>query len=511
MIAVNLYSLVSNPFTKEAYINEDLAYTVFYEAQVIADTLVDVELEHIKRIIALNDEPDLWKKVYESGKNGRRTGTGITALGDMCAALGVPYGDSSVVERIMHIKLQAELDASIDLAITDGPFPVYNGALEYYSGEYGLEGGNKLYEFLLKEYPEQVSKMMLYGRRNISISTVAPTGSLSILTGTTSGCEPVFSLYYQRRKKCNPGETPDFVDQNGVGFKTYMVIHPKFREWYKVKYGEELKDESVENLDRLYKESPYYLQTANDLTPEQRIDTQAILQKYTTHSISSTVNLPENIDKETVNKLYILGYEKNLKGLTTYRAGSRSGILINIESKDSTRPPELPCKVLRFKNEKKDWIAFIGIKDGKPYEIFTGINDLDEFPIPSYIEEGTIIKIPSEGKSRYDFRYVDNYGYSNTLGGLNRIFNKEYWNYARFVSALLREGVALENIIHIIEKLEFNNKSLNSWQYGVIRAIKSFIEDGTKTDEVCSECGEKAIVYENGCKICKNCGNSKCG
>lgn len=429
----------------------------------------------------------------------------------MCAALGVPYGDPSVVERIMHIKLQAELDASIDLAITDGPFPVYNGALEYYSGEYGLEGGNKLYEFLLKEYPEQVSKMMLYGRRNISISTVAPTGSLSILTGTTSGCEPVFSLYYQRRKKCNPGETPDFVDQNGVGFKTYMVIHPKFREWYKVKYGEELKDESVENLDRLYKESPYYLQTANDLTPEQRIDTQAILQKYTTHSISSTVNLPENIDKETVNKLYILGYEKNLKGLTTYRAGSRSGILINIESKDSTRPPELPCKVLRFKNEKKDWIAFIGIKDGKPYEIFTGINDLDEFPIPSYIEEGTIIKIPSEGKSRYDFRYVDNYGYSNTLGGLNRIFNKEYWNYARFVSALLREGVALENIIHIIEKLEFNNKSLNSWQYGVIRAIKSFIEDGTKTDEVCSECGEKAIVYENGCKICKNCGNSKCG
>jgi ribonucleoside-diphosphate reductase alpha chain len=511
LIAVNLYSLVKYPFTEQAYINEDLAYTVFYEAQVIADTLVDVELKHIKRIIDLNDEPELWKKVYAVGKNGRRTGTGLTALGDMCAALGVPYGDPSVVERIMHIKLQAELDASIDLAITDGPFPAYNSALEFTSDSNGLKGSNRLYNFLLEEYPEQTKRMMEYGRRNISLSTVAPTGSLSILTGTTSGCEPVFSLYYQRRKKCNPGETPDFVDQNGVGFKTYMVIHPKFREWYKVKYGEELKDESVENLDRLYKESPYYLQTANDLTPEQRIDTQAILQKYTTHSISSTVNLPENIDKETVNKLYILGYEKNLKGLTTYRAGSRSGILINIESKDSTRPPELPCKVLRFKNEKKDWIAFIGIKDGKPYEIFTGINDLDEFPIPSYIEEGTIIKIPSEGKSRYDFRYVDNYGYSNTLGGLNRIFNKEYWNYARFVSALLREGVALENIIHIIEKLEFNNKSLNSWQYGVIRAIKSFIEDGTKTDEVCSECGEKAIVYENGCKICKNCGNSKCG
>jgi ribonucleoside-diphosphate reductase alpha chain len=512
LIAVNLYNLVKYPFTKDAYINEDLAYTVFYEAQVIADTLVDVELTHIKRIIELGDEPELWKEIYNVGYSGRRTGTGLTALGDMYAALGVAYGDPAITENIMRVKMQAELDATIDLAIVYGEFPSYNASLEYELVDGKLMGKNKLYQFLLDEFPTQVARMSIYGRRNISISTIAPTGSLSILTGTTSGCEPVFSLFYQRRRKCNSSETPDFIDQNGVGFKNYMVIHPKFREWYKVKYGSELENTSIENLEKLAKESPWNNQTANDISPECRINTQSVLQKYITHSISSTVNLPENTDVDTIDKLYRLGYKKNLKGLTTYRAGSRSGILVKIDKEvTKDRPDELPCKVLRFKNEKRNWIAFIGIKDGRPYEIFTGINDLDELPIPSYIESGSIIKIPTDGKSRYDFRYIDNYGYTNTLGGLNRVFNKEYWNYARFVSALLREGIALENIVNIIEKLEFNNKNLNSWQFGVIRAIKSFIKDGTKTEEVCSECGEKSIVYENGCKICKNCGNSKCG
>lgn len=336
---------------------------------------------------------------------------------------------------------------------------------------------------------------------------------MSILAGTTSGCEPVFSLYYQRRKKCNSGEAPDFVDQNGVGFKNYMVIHPKFKEWYQIKYGKELQDTSVEELDKLYIESPWYNQTANDLTPIQRIETQSILQKYTTHSISSTVNLPEYVSEDTVAQLYRLGYEMNLKGLTTYRSGSRSGILVQVNKHETTkeRPEELPCKVLRFKNEKKNWIAFVGVKDGLPYEIFTGINDLDSFPIPSYVEEGVIIKVPGEDRSRYDFRYVDNYGYTNTLGGLNRIFNKEYWNYARFVSALLREGTEVASIINIIEKLEFNNKSLNSWQFGIIRALKSFIEDGTAANEICPECGGSSVVYESGCKTCKDCGHSKCG
>lgn len=517
LIAVNVYSLVANPFTQKAYLDEDLAYSVFYEAQVIADTLVDIELEHIKRIIDLNDEPELWSKIYKIGKNGRRTGTGITALGDLYAALATTYGDKYITDKLMHIKMKAELDASIDLAITDGAFPAYNRINEYSFTEYGnIVGNNDFYKFLLEEYPEQVDKMNIYGRKNISLSTIAPTGSLSILAGTTSGCEPIFSLYYQRRKKCNPGEVADFYDQNGIGFKNYIVIHPKFRDWYYVTYGEELTDTSIENLDRLYLESPWYKQTANDLTPLQRIETQSILQKYTTHSISSTVNLPEDISKETVDELYRLGYKMNLKGLTTYRAGSRTGILVNVNKETSTkisneRPAELPCKVLRFKNERKNWIAFIGIKDEKPYEIFTGINDLDEFPIPSYIEYGTIIKVTTEDKSRYDFKYVDNYGYTNTLGGLNRIFNKEYWNYARFVSALLREGIPLENIIKIIEKLEFSNKSLNSWQFGIIRAIKSFIEDGTEVEEACPECGANSIVYENGCKTCKNCGYSKCG
>ncbi len=513
LIAVNVYNLVTSPFTEKAHLDEDLAYKVFYEAQVIADTLVDIELKHIERIIALEDEQELWKKVYEIGKNGRRTGTGITALGDMCAALGVSYGDPEIVEKLMSLKLKAELDASIDLAIVEGAFPAWDNSKEFDELSFvDFKGKNDWYKFIIENYPDQAFKMSLYGRRNISLSTIAPTGSLSILAGTSSGCEPVFSLYYMRRKKCNSGETPDFIDQNGVGFKNYMVIHPKFRDWYKIKFEEELTDTSEENLNRLYEISPWFNQTANDLTPLQRIKTQSILQKYTTHSISSTVNLPEDVSMDTVNELYRLGYKMNLKGLTTYRAGSRSGILVNANEKviSKERPNELPCKVLRFKNERKNWIAFVGIKDDRPYEIFTGINDLDEFPIPSYVEEGVIIKVPGEDRSRYDFRYVDNYGYTNTLGGLNRIFNKEYWNYARFVSALLREGTPLQNIVNIIEKLEFSNKSLNNWQFGIIRCLKSFISDGTKSEEACPECGEHTIVYENGCKTCKSCGDSKC-
>ena len=513
LIAVNVSNLVTSPFTEKACFNEKLAYEVFYEAQIIADTLVDIELEHIERIIALEDEQELWKKVYEIGKNGRRTGTGITALGDMCAALGVSYGDAETVEKLMSLKLKAELDASIDLAVVEGAFPAWDKSKEFEELSFiDFEGKNDWYKFIAENYPDQTFRMSLYGRRNISLSTIAPTGSLSILAGTSSGCEPVFSLYYMRRKKCNSGETPDFVDQNGVGFKNYMVIHPKFLEWYKVKFGEELTDTSEENLNRLYEISPWFNQTANDLTPLQRIETQSILQKYTTHSISSTVNLPEDVPMDTVNELYRLGYKMNLKGLTTYRAGSRSGILVSANEKvvSKERPSELPCKVLRFKNEKKNWIAFVGVKDDRPYEIFTGINDLDEFPIPSYVEEGVIIKVPGEEHSRYDFRYVDSYGYTNTLGGLNRIFNKEYWNYARFVSALLREGTPLQNIVNIIEKLEFSNKTLNNWQFGIIRCLKSFISDGTKSEEACSECGERTIVYENGCKTCKSCGDSKC-
>ncbi len=513
LIAVNVYNLVTSPFTEKAHLDEDLAYKVFYEAQVIADTLVDIELEHIERIIALEDEQELWKKVYEIGKNGRRTGTGITALGDMCAALGVSYGDPETVEKLMSLKLKAELDASIDLSVVEGAFPAWDNSKEFEDLSFtDFKGKNDWYKFIAENYPDQAFRMFLYGRRNISLSTIAPTGSLSILAGTTSGCEPAFSLYYMRRKKCNSGETPDFVDQNGVGFKNYMVIHPKFRDWHKVKFEEELTDISEKNLNRLYKLSPWFNQTANDLTPLQRIETQSILQKYTTHSISSTVNLPEDVPMDTVDDLYRLGYKMNLKGLTTYRAGSRSGILVNADKKvvSKERPSELPCKVLRFKNEKKNWIAFVGIKDDRPYEIFTGINDLDEFPIPSYVEEGVIIKVPGEDRSRYDFRYVDSYGYTNTLGGLNRIFNKEYWNYARFVSALLREGTLLQNVVNIIEKLEFSNKTLNNWQFGIIRCLKSFIPDGTKSEEACSECGEHTIVYENGCKTCKSCGDSKC-
>ena len=342
-----------------------------------------------------------------------------------------------------------------------------------------------------------------------------------MLAGTSSGCEPVFSLYYKRRKKCNPGEKADFTDQNGVGYTEHNVVHGSFKDWYMSietpdKYKEyDLDNKSTEDLDFLYKISPWYNNTANDIDPEARIQTQSIMQKYTTHSISSTINLPADTPQETVALLYKLAWESNLKGVTVYRDGCRSGILVNHKEElpiITERPIELECKVVQFKNEKKDWIAFVGILNGIPYEIFTGPKDLDTFPIPSSVTEGIIIKVKNgDEPSRYDFRYVDSYGYTNTLGGLSRIFDKEYWNYARLMSALLREQVSPEKMITIIEGLNFSNKSMTNWKSGVIRSFKPFVKDGTKSHgEICTECGQETIVYRDGCKICMSCGNSKC-
>lgn len=547
LILTNLYSFVDNPFTENAKFNENLAYQTFYETQVLADDLVDLELEAIDRILTKinpnwikdketyvqldpnhdwydnqTDEFKLWWKMRDIGERGRRSGTGITAYGDMMAALGLPYGSEEMTEKIFSLKLQAELDASIDMAIIRGTFPDWNINLEFDNYQETdtdpTKGLNSWYEFILKKYPEQAGRMINHGRRNAGISTVAPAGSVSILTQTTSGVEPLFMPYYTRRKKCNPGETPDFVDQNGVGFKEYFVLHPKFKTWFGVKYSNidsyNLHEFTEEELKEYFKESPWFNQTSDKLDLSTRIDTQALIQKYITSSISSTCNLPVEATQEMMSKGYLEAFEKGCKGLTYYRDGSRSGILVNdTKEKESIvdRPEALPCKIMRFRNEKKDWIAFVGTIDDHPYEIFTGINTIDEFPVPGYVQTGTIIKVKSEGRSRYDFQYVDNYGYTNTLGGLNRIFNKEYWNYARFVSALLREGTEIINIIRIIEKLEFNNRSLNSWQSGIIRALKSFVPDGTESKgEKCPDCGEESIVYENGCKICKSCGSTSC-
>ena len=530
LIASNLYSLVDMPFTENASINDDKAYSVFYEAQIIGDILVDLELEHVQRIIdsTKGKEKELWENIKEIGQSGRRTGVGLLGLGDMFAALGANYGDPYILEYIMKLKQKAELDASIDLAIINGAFPDYDVNLEFDNyQETDTEpttGKNKWYQFLIDTFPEQFERMLKFGRRNISFSTVAPTGSISILAGTSSGCEPVFSLYYTRRKKCNPGETPDFIDVNGVGFKNFNVVHPKLEIWYNknrpvtsTPNTRNLSEYSKEELDELIKQSPWNGNTAEEISPSVRVKTQSILQKYTTHSISSTVNLSKDVTPSYIQEIYEDAWNSDLKGITCYRDGCRDGILIKSEEVkqevSKVRPEELKCKVEQFKNEKKDWIALVGLLDNSPYEIFTGVRDIDEFPIPSSVKEGVIIKVRQEdGTSRYDFRYIDSYGYTNTLGGLSRVFDKEYWNYGRLISGYLRSGMPIHEIINIIEGLTFTNKGLSSWKSGVIRALKVFIKDGTKVEGVkCSNCGSTNVVYESGCSVCRDCGSSKCG
>ena len=527
LIAVNMYNIVDNPFTDKACINPDRAYEIFYEAQVIGDILVDLELDHIDQIISITsgDEQELWKKVREIGASGRRTGVGLLGEGDMYAALGLPYGDEETTDYVMRMKQRAELNASIDLAILEGPFPDYKLELEYSITEPNnpIIGMNGFYTHILNTYSYLVARMIKYGRRNISFSTIAPTGSISILAGTSSGCEPVYSLYYTRRKKCNSGETPDFIDQNGVGFRNFNVIHPKLNVWwneYKKSIPEPrkepLSDWTKEDLDWIIKFSPWYNQEAENIIPEVRIRTQSVLQKYVTHSISSTINLANDVDKEVVDRLYKLAHKENLKGVTVYVDGSRSGILVKDTKEQNTtleRPSELNCQVVHFKNEKKEWVAFIGVIDGMPYEIFTGPKDLDVFPIPSSVTEGVIIKVKQENEhSRYDFRYIDSYGYTNTLGGLSRIFDKEYWNYGRLVSGLLRSRIPVEQVVKIVDGLNFTKAGLNNWKSGVIRSLKSFIKDGTKAEGVkCENCGSTHVVYQEGCLICRDCGSSKCG
>lgn len=528
LIASNVYNLVEDKFKPTATINEALAYEVFYEAQIIGDILVDLEAEYVQKIIDITDgdEKGLWEKIKEIGLKGRRTGVGLTGYADMCAALGKNYGDEELTDYIMKLKMRAELDATIDLAIINEPFPSYNRDLEFSNSQETDEnlivGKNAWYNFLIKKYPEQFQKMLQYGRRNVSFSTIAPTGTISMLAATSSGCEPTFSLYYKRRKKCNPGEKADFTDQNGVNYTEHNVVHGSFKKWYEelgwllINGNADILTLSTEELDKAFRLSPWFNNIANDIEPSCRVKTQAIMQQYITHSISSTINLPPDTTQKVINLIYKDAWEQGLKGVTVYRDGCRSGILVSHKEEEkpiiTERPFELECKVVQFKNEKKDWIAFVGILNGIPYEIFTGPKDLDTFPIPSSVVEGIIIKVKNDDEpSRYDFRYVDSYGYTNTLGGLSRIFDKEYWNYARLMSALLREQVSPEKMITIIEGLNFSNKSMTNWKSGVIRSFKPFVQDGTKSHgEKCSECGQETIVYEAGCKICKNCGNSRC-
>ncbi|MEO8149481.1 MAG: adenosylcobalamin-dependent ribonucleoside-diphosphate reductase [Bacteroidia bacterium] len=522
LIALNLFSFVNNPFTKKATFDYKKFYEITYESQRLMDDLVDLELEAIERILAKVEsdaEPDYikdtelrtWKLLYDAGKNGRRTGLGFTALGDTMAALNLHFDSKDALhetEKIMKLKCEAEFDSSIDMAIERGSFEAFNTDIEQTSD---------FIKMLEKELPEVYQRMMKFGRRNISISTVAPTGTLSLLAQTSSGIEPVFMLSYKRRRKINPNDKnahADFTDAMGDSWQEFDVYHPKLKTWMEVTGEKDIN------------KSPYFGATATQISWHKRIQLQAVVQKYTTHSISSTINLAKDVSEEQVGKIYLEAWKKGLKGITVYRDGSRSGVLVANEEKKNTskagaiieseapeRPLILEAAVVRFQNAEEKWIAYVGLLNNKPYEIFTG-KAQDAFSIPEWVEKGWIIKNKNgNGKSRYDFQYMDAEGYRVTIEGLSRSFNKEYWNYAKLISGVLRYGMPLPQVVHLIEDLHLMSENINTWKTGVERALKKFIPDGTiAVDRLCSECGDaEGLIYEEGCLKCKSCGQSKCG
>lgn len=522
LIALNLYNFVDHPFTPNASFNYEKFYEVTYEAQRLMDDLVDLELEAIGRILAKiesDPEPDhikqveieTWKLLYETGKKGRRTGLGFTALADTMAALGYKFDSDEAIKEIEKIskeKCRAEFDSSIDMAIERGAFEVFDTKYELKSGFTAM---------LEHELPDVYHRMMQYGRRNISISTVAPTGTLSMLAQTSSGIEPVFLLSYKRRRKVNTNDKKakiDFVDELGDSWEEFTVYHKKLKKWM------EITGESDET------KSPYAGATAGEIDWHQRIKIQSVVQKYVTHSISSTINLPADTSVDRVADIYIEAWKQGLKGITVYRDGSRSGVLVAdndnkketktteiVETKPPKRPFKLEAKVVRFNNNHEKWIAVVGVLNNKPYEIFTGKAE-DSFYLPEWVNLGWVLKNKTEnGDTRYDFQYIDKDGYRVTIEGLSRSFDKEYWNYAKLISGILRHGMPIPYVVELINNLNLYDDSINTWKKGVARALKMFIPDGTVAgDKSCSECGDnEGLIYEEGCLKCKSCGYTKCG
>jgi ribonucleoside-diphosphate reductase alpha chain len=535
LLAINLYSYVNSPFTQDAVFDFEKFRKHVHYAQRMMDDIIDLELEKIDAILdKINKDPEdpelkrvekkLWENIRVKAEEGRRTGIGITAEGDMLAGLGLRYGSDDAIDFSVEVQKTLAVEAyrsSVEVARERGPFAIYDAH---------LEKDNPFIKRLKAEDEQMYHDMVKYGRRNIALLTIAPTGTTSLMTQTTSGIEPVFLPVYKRRRKVNPNDTNiniSFTDEVGDKWEEFNVFHHKFLTWLEVNgYNvEEVKQYADDKLQEIVAHSPYYKATSNDVDWMNKVRMQGEVQKWVDHSISVTINLPSNATEELVGQLYVTAWQSGCKGVTVYRDGSRSGVLLNNKEKDKEgdsedesqrfkRPRVLEADIIRFNNNEEKWIAFIGLKDNKPYEIFTGIVDDEMFPIPKSITKGKIIKNRDEhGKSRYDFQYTDKYGYNNTLGGLSHMFNKEYWNYAKLFSSVLRHGMPIPDVVNLIGSLQLDSDTINTWKNGVERALKKYIPNDTraKKGKTCSECGSDNLIYQEGCLVCRSCGSSKCG
>ena len=537
LLAINLYSYVINPFTPEARFDFDLFKKHIALAQRIMDDIIDLELEKIERIMEKIDadpeseevkgaERHLWEKIYRKSGLGRRTGVGITAEGDMLAAMGLRYGTEEATEFSEQVHKTVALEAyrsSVNMAKERGAFEIYDAE---------REKNNPFINRIKDADPALYEDMVRYGRRNIACLTIAPTGTTSLMTQTTSGIEPVFMPVYMRRRKVNPNDANvrvDFVDETGDAFEEYVVFHHKFLTWMEVNGYDPNKHYTQEEIDDLVAKSPYYKATSNDVDWLMKVKMQGRIQKWVDHSISVTINLPNSVDEELVNRLYVEAWRSGCKGCTVYRDGSRAGVLVSTQKKKDKKEEECQCKppqvtevrprvleadVVRFQNNKEKWVAFVGLLDGHPYEIFTGLQDEEEgILLPKSVTSGRIIKSYDEdGTKHYDFQFENKRGYKMTIEGLSEKFNKEYWNYAKLISGVLRWRMPIEQVIKLVGSLQLDSENINTWKNGVQRALKKYVQDGTEAKGMkCPNCGHETLVYQEGCLICKTCGTSRCG
>ena len=547
LIAINLYSYVKNPFTPEAYFDFDQFAEHVACAQRMMDDIIDLEMEKIEKILdKINSDPEtqevkttelnLWNKIRTKTLKGRRTGVGTTGEGDMIAAMGLRYGTPEATEFSVSVHKALALAAygsSVQMAKERGAFEIYDAK---------REENNPYINRIREAKPELYEEMVKYGRRNIACLTIAPTGTTSLLTQTTSGIEPVFMPVYKRRRKVNPSDKDvhvDLVDENGDSFEEFIVYHHKLVTWMNINNIPVRRDYTQEELNAIVEKSPYYKATANDVDWVNKVKMQGEVQKWVDHSISVTINLPNDISEEMVGKLYVEAWRSGCKGCTVYRDGSRTGVLVALSENDKKkekekenatsehqaerymaeeehilkRPVELEADVVRFQNKKEKWIAFIGLIDGRPYEIFTGIADDDEgIFCPKSVTKGKIIKaVGEDGVKRYDFQFINKRGFKTTIEGLSEKFNPEFWNYAKLISGVLRYGMPIPQVLKLVSSLELDSQSINTWKMGVERALKRYIHNGEAAAERCPNCGQDTLVYQEGCLICTNCGTSRCG